>query len=114
MLLFLPPVRLLPHSDWTIFQGELTSDCYLCVMRHRTAEQNNTLPLVQPSVHAHPSRLASSDCSSTFDPLSPLFLHSSPLPQPSYCPSSPKLLPMLPMPSHQSVYPICSVHLPPF
>lgn len=48
---------LLPLSDWTVSRGEPTSDCYLCVIRHCTAEPNNTPPLIRPTVRALPSWL---------------------------------------------------------
>lgn len=62
LLMFVSPIifhlhRLLSLSDWTLSRGEPTSDCYLCVIRRCTAEPNNTLPLIQPTVRAPPSWL---------------------------------------------------------
>lgn len=54
-LFFLP--RCLSLSDRTVSRGEPTSDCYLCVIRRCTAEPNNTLPLIRPTVRAPPSWL---------------------------------------------------------
>lgn len=46
---------LLSLSAWTISQGGNSPGCYLCVIRHCTAEPYNTLLLIQPAVRVLPS-----------------------------------------------------------